>query len=50
MSYLLDTSAVIAVLRNAPPGVRNRLQRALATGATILVPAIMLYELWYGVA
>jgi tRNA(fMet)-specific endonuclease VapC len=50
VSYLLDTSAVIAVLRNAPPEVRDRLQRALATGATILVPAIVLYELWYGVA
>ena len=51
MTYLLDTNAVIAVLKNQPAGVRHRLRRARSeTGVVIAVSAVVLYELWYGVA
>jgi tRNA(fMet)-specific endonuclease VapC len=50
VNYLLDTNAVIALLKNHPPSVRNRLRRAVSEGASIAVPSVALYELWYGVA
>jgi tRNA(fMet)-specific endonuclease VapC len=49
LTYLLDTNAVIAILRDQPPKVRRRLRRALARDATIAVSSVVLYELWYGV-
>ena len=50
MSYLLDTNAVIALLKNEPPIFRKRLRRTVSKGAAIAVSSIVLYELWYGVA
>jgi tRNA(fMet)-specific endonuclease VapC len=50
VNYLLDTNAVIAVLKNHPPSVRNHMRLAASQGASIAVPAVVLYELWYGVA
>jgi len=50
LNYLLDTNAVIALLRDDPPRVRNRLRQVVAEGASIAVSSIVLYELWYGVA
>jgi tRNA(fMet)-specific endonuclease VapC len=50
VNYLLDTNAVIALLKNNPAGVRNRLRRVVSEGASIAVPSVVLYELWYGVA
>ena len=50
MSYLLDTNAVIAVLKNQPPVVRRRLREANSAGDEIAVSAVVLFELWYGVA
>ena len=50
MNYLLDTNAVIAVLKDQPPNVRNRLRRLVRRGVWIAVSTIVLYELWYGVA
>jgi len=50
VNHLLDTNAVIALLKNNPPGVRNRLRRVVSEGASIAVPSVVLYELWYGVA
>ncbi len=50
MNYLLDTNAVIALLKNNPATVRNRLRRVVSEGASIAVPSVVLYELWYGVA
>jgi tRNA(fMet)-specific endonuclease VapC len=50
LNYLLDTNAVIALLKNNPPGVRNRLRNVVSEGASIAVPTVVLYELWYGVA
>lgn len=50
MSHLLDTNAVIALLKNEPPIFRKRLRRTVSKGAEIAVSSIVLYELWYGVA
>ncbi len=50
MTYLLDTNVVIALLRNKPAHVRDRLRRAVSENATIVVSSVVLFELWYGVA
>jgi tRNA(fMet)-specific endonuclease VapC len=50
VSYLLDTNAVIALLRDEPAIFRKRLRRTVSRGAAIAVSSIVLYELWYGVA
>jgi tRNA(fMet)-specific endonuclease VapC len=50
VSYLLDTNAVIALLKNEPAIFRKRLRRAVSKGAAIAISSIVLYELWYGVA
>jgi len=50
VNYLLDTNAVIALLKDQPPNVRNRLRRLVRRGVSIAVSTIVLYELWYGVA
>ncbi len=50
MIYLLDTNACIALIDGDPPAVRARLQRVLSAGARALVPSLVAYELWYGVA
>jgi tRNA(fMet)-specific endonuclease VapC len=48
--YLLDTNIVVALLRNKPVCVRERLRRAVSENATIIVSSVVLFELWYGVA
>lgn len=50
MNYLLDTDAVIAILKNNPENVRRQLRRAIEDSATVTVSSVVLYELWYGVA
>jgi tRNA(fMet)-specific endonuclease VapC len=50
VSHLLDTNAVIALLKNEPAIFRKRLRRTVSKGAAIAVSSIVLYELWYGVA
>lgn len=50
MSYLLDTNAVVAVLRGKPAMVRERLRHVMAEQVPVTVPTVVLYELWYGVA
>lgn len=50
MNYLLDTNAVIALLRNKPTDVRERFRVAAAAGDYLAVPSVVLFELWYGVA
>jgi len=50
VNYLLDTNAVIALLKNHPSCVRSRLRRVASRGASIGVSSVVLYELWYGVA
>jgi tRNA(fMet)-specific endonuclease VapC len=49
VDYLLDTNACIALINDHPPAVRMRLDKAVASGARILVSSIALFELWYGV-
>lgn len=48
--HLLDTNAVIALLKNDPPVARRRFRRAAARGGAIAVSSIVLFELWNGVA
>jgi tRNA(fMet)-specific endonuclease VapC len=50
VSYLLDTNAVVALLRNKPNNVRERYRRVRAAGDSISLSSIVLFELWYGVA
>lgn len=50
MTFLLNTNAVIALLKNEPAVFRKRLRRAIAKGSAVSVSSIVLYELWYGVA
>lgn len=45
----LDTNVVIAAINRRVPMVRQRLEAALVKGADIGLPAIVLYELWYGI-
>ena len=50
MSYLLDTNAVVALLRNKPAKVRERYRQAQASGDYLALSSVVLFELWYGVA
>ena len=50
MIYLLDTHAVVAILRNRPAGAREQMRRVRAEGAALAVSTVALFELWYGVA
>jgi len=45
----LDTNAVIAAINQREPWVRRRLERALVDGVVVGIPAIVLYEIWYGI-
>jgi tRNA(fMet)-specific endonuclease VapC len=50
VTYLLDTNAVIALLKNRPPRVRHRFRSSVTRGASIALSSVVLFELWYGVA
>jgi tRNA(fMet)-specific endonuclease VapC len=50
VNYLLDTNAVIDLLKNQPPFVRERLRQAVSEGSTVAISTVVLFELWYGVA
>jgi tRNA(fMet)-specific endonuclease VapC len=50
VSYLLDTNAVVALLRNKPAQVRERYREAEAAGDYLALSSVVLFELWYGVA
>ena len=50
IEYALDTNACIALINGSPASVRSRLQQVLDAGGVICVPAVVLHELWYGVA
>jgi tRNA(fMet)-specific endonuclease VapC len=49
LTYLLDTNAVISLLKGQP-SVRDELRRVIAGGGLIAVSSVALFELWYGVA
>jgi tRNA(fMet)-specific endonuclease VapC len=50
VSYLLDTNAVVALLRNRPVKVRERYREAEASGDYLALSSVVLFELWYGMA
>ena len=50
MIYLLDTNAVLALLKNQPESARKRLRRVRSQGGALAVSSVALFELWYGVA
>jgi tRNA(fMet)-specific endonuclease VapC len=49
VNYLLDTNAVVALLRNKPAAVRERYRQAEKAGDYLAVSSVVLFELWYGV-
>ena len=49
MDYLLDTNACIALNKGEPASVRARFRNAVQAGSQVWVPAVVLFELWYGV-
>jgi tRNA(fMet)-specific endonuclease VapC len=48
--FCLDTNAVIAVIGKHPESVNARLQNEFSRGTRIIIPAIVLHELLFGVA
>jgi tRNA(fMet)-specific endonuclease VapC len=48
--FCLDANAVIAAITKRSPAVDSRLQAELQRGTRILIPAIVLFELRYGIA
>jgi len=49
VNYLLDTNAVVALLRGKPADVREHYRKAAAAGHSFAMSSIVLFELWYGV-
>src|SRR5271167_4806829 len=45
----LDTNIVIAAMNRRAPKLRARLERTLMDRVVVGIPAIVLYELWYGI-
>jgi tRNA(fMet)-specific endonuclease VapC len=45
----LDTNVVVAAINHRAPRVRERLLQALVQGEAVGIPAIVLFELWYGI-
>jgi tRNA(fMet)-specific endonuclease VapC len=50
MSYLLDTSACIALMNGAPATVRSRFEKAIRGDFQVYVSSVVAFELWYGIA
>ncbi|MBY0612122.1 MAG: type II toxin-antitoxin system VapC family toxin [Beijerinckiaceae bacterium] len=48
--FCIDTNVAIAVMNARSPSVRSRLREALLTGTPVFCPAIVLFELKYGIA
>ena len=49
-TYLLDTNACIALIKNAPGPIRDRFDREMHAGTRLAIPSVATFELWYGVA
>jgi tRNA(fMet)-specific endonuclease VapC len=45
----LDSNAVIAAINRRAPRLRRRLDQAFVDRVTVGLPAIVLFELWYGI-
>jgi tRNA(fMet)-specific endonuclease VapC len=50
VNYLLDTNAVVALLRNKPARARERFREAEQSGDYLAISSVVLFELWCGVA
>jgi tRNA(fMet)-specific endonuclease VapC len=50
VSYLLDTNVCIALINESSSKVRTRFNQAARRKEEILTSAIVVHELWYGVA
>jgi len=50
VNYLLDTNACVALINRTSIAVRNRFEKAMASGAQVCVSSVVTFELWYGVA
>ncbi len=50
MAYLLDTNVCIALINGTSHAARKRFAKAAAAEEQLWVPAVSLFELWYGVA
>lgn len=50
MKYLLDTNVCIALINETSSKARSAFLRATRSGASIVTSAIVVHELWYGVA
>jgi tRNA(fMet)-specific endonuclease VapC len=50
MAYLLDTNVCIALINGTSEAARKRFAKAAAATEPLWVPAVSLFELWYGVA
>jgi tRNA(fMet)-specific endonuclease VapC len=46
----LDTNVIIAAINRRPSQIRERLEQALVGGQEVAIPAIVLFEMWYGIA
>ncbi len=50
MIFLLDTNACVHAIKGEPPGVSEKVQRAVRAGDTVTVSTIVMTELWFGAA
>jgi tRNA(fMet)-specific endonuclease VapC len=50
VSYLLDTNVCIALINESSSMVRKRFNQAIRRKERVLTSAIVVHELWYGVA
>jgi tRNA(fMet)-specific endonuclease VapC len=50
VAYLLDTNVCIALINGTSEAARQRFAKAVAATEQLWVPAVCLFELWYGVA
>lgn len=50
MAFCLDTNVIIFALNRRRPSIAERLSAELSAGTTLLVPAVVLFELEYGIA
>lgn len=48
--FCLDTNVIISGIHGRVPAIEGRLRQELAAGTPLLVPAIVLFELHYGIA
>lgn len=48
--FCLDTNIVIGAMNSRPPELAGRIDEELELGTRLLIPAIVIYELRYGIA